>query len=154
MTWTLGVKKLILPPAGPLIVIATGLILVAFGRERSGLSVAAAGLAALYLASAPWLGRWLLRSLDRGDVLDPDGPEARAAGAIVILDAGLEPVPAPMGFADGLRSESGLMALVPSARVLLASYLALHEWVGIAWYRIRYRHGRSCSAASRRHHVA
>jgi uncharacterized SAM-binding protein YcdF (DUF218 family) len=248
MAWTLGVKKLILPPAGPLIVAAAGVALAVFGHQRLGLALTIVGLAALYLASAPWLARWLLRSLDRGDVLDPDSPEARAAGAIVILDAGrhgatperggdrvspatlerlaagaevyrrlelpvlvsgdgarelmadeldrafgvpvrwiepdsrnthenaqrsarllrdagvdrvvlvthfwhlpravaafrhagLEPLPAPTGFADRLRSESGLMMLVPSARALLSSYLALHEWMGIVWYRIRYRHG-------------
>ena len=51
-------------------------------------------------------------------------------------------MPAPTGFVGRLRSESGLMTLVPTAQVLMSSYLALHEWIGIVWYRIRYRHGR------------
>ena len=250
MAWTLLLKKLILPPAGPLLAAAAGVAFAAADQVGPGLAVTAAGLAALYLVSAPWLGRWLLLTLDRHPTLDPNSPEARSAGAIVILDAGrhgasperggdrvspytlerlaagaelyrrlelpvlvtgdgarelmaevlygsfgvpvrwiepesrnthenaqhsarllreagvdrvvlvthfwhfpravaafrlagLDPVPAPMGFADSLRSESGWMALVPSARVLLASYLALHEWIGIAWYRLRYRRGRS-----------
>lgn len=249
MAWTLRLKKLILPPAGPLLLAVVGVGLAAAGSVGLGFAAAGAGLGALYLASAPWFARRLLRSLDRYDALDPGSPEARSAGAIVILDAGrhgapperggdrvspytlerlaagaelhrrlelpvlvsgdgarelmaevlarslgvpvrwlepesrnthenavlsarllraagvdrvvlvthfwhlpravaafrhagLEPVPAPTGFVDRLRGESGLMALVPSARALLSSYLALHEWMGIAWYRIRYRHGR------------
>ncbi len=45
--------------------------------------------------------------------------------------------PAPTGFVDRLRSESGFMALIPTARGLLSTYLALHEWIGILWYKIR-----------------
>ncbi len=240
-------KKLILPPAGPLFIAAGGLLLAVTGNDRLGLPLVAAGLAMLYALSAPWLGRRLLHSLDRDRPFDPASSEAGAAGAIVILDAGrrsvtaerggdsvslftlerlvagaelhrsldlpvlvtgdgarelmaevldrcfgvpvrwveprsrnthenalcsarllraaavdrvvlvthfwhmprataafrhagLEVVPAATGFAGKLRSEAGLMTLVPSARVLLSSYLALHEWIGILWYRIRYRH--------------
>ncbi len=250
MAWTLRLKKLILPPAGPLIIAAGGLLLALAGSDRLGLAIIAAGLAALWALSAPCLGRRLLHSLDRACPLDPASPEARGAGAIVILDAGrrsvtperggdsvspftlerlsagaglrlsldlpvlvsgdgarelmaevldrcfgvpvrwveprsrnthenavcsarllraagidrvvlvthfwhmpraaaafrhagLEVVPAATGFGGKLRSEAGLMTLVPSARVLFSSYLALHEWIGIVWYRIRYRHDRS-----------
>lgn len=245
----LRLKRLILPPASPLIAAVIGLLLYAAGRERMGLGLIAAGLLALYLVSAPWCGRRLLQSLDRERPLDPESPEAHAAGAIVILDAGrqsatperggdsvrpytlerlaagaqlhrrldlpvlvsgdgarelmaevldssfgvpvrwiesksrnthenavcsanllrqadidrvvlvthfwhmaraaaafrnagLDVVPAPTGFVGKLRSESGLMALMPSPQVLLSSYLALHEWIGIVWYQIRYRHRR------------
>ncbi len=240
----LRLKKLILPPAGPLIVVFAGLLLAA-ARPPAGIALAAAGALALYLLSAPWCGRRLLLALDRYPVLDPESPEARAAGAIVILDAGrhaapperggdtvstftlerlaagaelhrrlglpvlvsgdgarelmaevlgrafgvpvrwrelasrtthenallsarllgqagidrvvlvthfwhmpraaaafrragLDVLPAPMGFASRLRSETSLMALVPTARVLFSSYLALHEWLGIVWYRLRH----------------
>ncbi len=246
IAWTRRLKKLILPPAGPLITAVAGLMLHAAGLESSGLTLIAASLLALYLLSAPWCGRRLLESLDRFPPLDPKSPEARAAGAIVILDAGrrnlpperggdsvspltlerlvagaeahrrldlpvlisgdgarelmaevldrsfgvpvrwverdsrntqenavcsarllsaagidrvvlvthfwhmpraaaafrqagLEVAPAPAGFAGKLRSEAGVMALVPSARVAYSSYLALHEWIGILWYRLRYR---------------
>ena len=246
MAWTLRFKKLILPPAGPLIAAFAGLLLHATGLERPGIALAAAGMLVLYLISAPWFGGRLLRSLDRFASLDPDNPEASTAGAIVILDAGrqsappdrggdsvspytlerlaagaelhrrlglpvlisgdgarelmaevldrsfavpvrwierdsrnthenaahsarllaradvdrvvlvthfwhmpraadafrqagLGVVPAPTGFTGTPRSEAGLMTFVPSARVLVASYLALHEWLGIAWYRVRYR---------------
>ncbi len=245
MAWTRRLKQLILPPAGPLLAALAGLWLHAAGIE-SGIALATAGLLALYLLSAPWCGRPLLQSLDRFPTLDPKSPAARAAGAIVILDAGRRTVaperggdtvslftlerlatgaglhqrlgvpvlvsgdgarelmaevlddsfgvpvrwiegdsrnthenavrsarlllpagidrvvlvthfwhmpraaaafrrggftvtPAPAGFAGKARSENGLMALVPSARVMSSSYLALHEWLGIAWYRIRYR---------------
>ncbi len=49
--------------------------------------------------------------------------------------AGLEVVPAPMGFAvpsDGSR----LRAWIPSAGALQLSSYALHEWIGTLWYWI------------------
>ncbi len=248
MAWTLWLKKLILPPGGPLLVAVTGLLLAAGGSDKLGLAVVAAGLMALYGLSVPWLGRRLLHSLDHISHFDPASPGARAAGAIVVLDAGrrcvaeqrggdnvspftlerlatgaelhrrlglpvlvsgdgsrelmaevldrcfgvpvrwveprsrntrenavcsarllraagidrvvlvthywhmrraaaafrhtgLEVLPAATGFAGKLRSEVGLMALIPNARVLFSSYLVLHEWLGMLWYRIRYRHG-------------
>ncbi len=248
MAWTLRLKKLILPPAGPLITAFAGLLLYAADLERLGIALAGVGLLALYLLSAPMFGNWLLHALDRYPILAPESRESRSAGAIVILDAGrhsapperggdtvspytlerlaagaelhrrlgvpilvtgdgarelmaevlersfgvpvrwlevesrdthenatcsarllrpagidrvvlvthfwhmpraaaafrhagLDTLPAPMGFIGRLRSEAGLMALVPTARTLLSSYLALHEWIGIVWYRIRHRHG-------------
>ena len=242
--WSRYLKKVFLPPAGPLLVAVAGWVLYALGVERLGLSLAAAGLLVLYLAGMPLCARRLLRSLDRFPPVDTTSPEARAAGAIVILDAGrqvapperggdsvsprtlerlaagasihrhlglpvlvsgdgarelmaevldqsfgvpvrwverdsrntrenalfsarrlrqagidhvvlvthfwhmpravaafrragLAVTPAPTGFVDRLRSESGCMALIPTARGLLSTYLALHEWIGIHWYRIR-----------------
>ena len=246
MAWIRRLKQLLLPPSGPLLAALGGLLLHAAGLERPGIALAAAGLLALYLLSAPWCARPLLESLDRFPVLDPQSPGARTAGAIVILDAGrrslpperggdavslftlerlaagaalhrrlglpvlvsgagarelmaevledsfavpvrwverdsrnthenaarsarllnaagvggvvllthfwhmpraaaafrrtgLEVTPAPIGFTGRLRTESGLMALVPSTQALSASYLALHEWLGMVWYRLRYR---------------
>ena len=31
------------------------------------------------------------------------------------------------------------MGLMPSPGRLYSSFLVLHEWIGILWYRIRYR---------------
>ncbi len=51
--------------------------------------------------------------------------------------AGLDPLPAPMGFGGGPR---GPRRFVPSARALEETYLACHEWAGLLWYHVR--HGR------------
>lgn len=48
---------------------------------------------------------------------------------------GIEAVPAPTRFAS--RSELLLQDFVPSAKALLANFYAIHEWLGIAWYRLR-----------------
>lgn len=52
--------------------------------------------------------------------------------------AGLRVVPAPMGFAGPDRWELRLLSFVPSIAALEASHLACHEWVGRAWYALRY----------------
>ncbi len=54
--------------------------------------------------------------------------------------AGIDAIPIPAGRTAEAPSERGLMALAPSVRMLDASYLLLHEWIGLRWYRIRYRH--------------
>ncbi len=62
----------------------------------------------------------------------------RAVAAFGQID-GLEIVPAPMGVDGGERRrwyDPGW--LMPSAVHLHASALALHEWIGRAWYRVRY----------------
>lgn len=60
--------------------------------------------------------------------------------ARVIGVAGLDPVPAPTAFIgphDGLvLGEAG--NYVARSSGLLASTFALHEWLGLIWYRIRY----------------
>ncbi|MEW6071776.1 MAG: YdcF family protein [Planctomycetota bacterium] len=48
---------------------------------------------------------------------------------------GLEVVPAPTGFRVAPRPE--LRDFLPSAKALRESSLALHEWIGIAWYALR-----------------
>ncbi len=52
--------------------------------------------------------------------------------------AGLRVTPAPMGFGGPDRWELRLLSLVPTATGWLATHIALHEWVGIGWYRLRY----------------
>ncbi len=60
----------------------------------------------------------------------------RAAAAF--RRVGLDPVPAPMGFAARGDAERGAWSLLPRGERLAASQLTLHEWVGRAWYRLRY----------------
>ncbi len=48
---------------------------------------------------------------------------------------GLDVVPAPTRFVS--RAEPRWRDFLPSARAFLYSYYALHEWAGIAWYRLR-----------------
>lgn len=55
--------------------------------------------------------------------------------------AGLEVVPAPMGFATLLYARR-VLGLLPHPQAIAESYLAVHEWAGMAWYRLRYRHAR------------
>ncbi|HFE37495.1 MAG TPA: YdcF family protein [Gammaproteobacteria bacterium] len=49
---------------------------------------------------------------------------------------GLEVIPAPTKFATG--SEPWYLKILPSASALKSNYIALHEWLGRAWYAIRY----------------
>jgi uncharacterized SAM-binding protein YcdF (DUF218 family) len=58
-------------------------------------------------------------------------PRAKLAFAA----AGLHAVPAPTGFTS---SASGLLALVPDAKALAMSAYAVHEFVGLLWYRLYY----------------
>ena len=46
---------------------------------------------------------------------------------------GLQVVPAPTAFVS--RSEGLWSDFLPSASAMLLSYYAIHEWLGIAWYR-------------------
>lgn len=50
-------------------------------------------------------------------------------------EAGLEVVPAPTRFET--RSTIEPQDFVPSPKALLATFYAVHEWLGIAWYRLR-----------------
>ncbi len=52
-------------------------------------------------------------------------------------DQGFEVIPAP----TNLMNEDalpGLQAWLPQAPALTLSYLALHEWIGMAWYAVRH----------------
>lgn len=62
-------------------------------------------------------------------------PRARAA----FEAAGLEVLPAPHGFLGGGVNGNYLVGLLPSANAVKRSWLALHEVLGIAWYRLRGR---------------
>ncbi len=87
LTWIRKLKKLILPPAGPLLVALLGLALSATW-PRLGTALLAAGFAALFLLSIALVVEPLLKTLDRYPALDPVGATVPSADAIVILDSG------------------------------------------------------------------
>lgn len=49
--------------------------------------------------------------------------------------AGLEPVPAPTGFTTSFRSD--IRGFIPDAKSLQKSYFAMHEAIGLLWYRLK-----------------
>jgi uncharacterized SAM-binding protein YcdF (DUF218 family) len=51
---------------------------------------------------------------------------------------GVEVIAAPTGFADIDYRDEGFMAWLPSYRALQRTDLALHEYAGLFWYRLRY----------------
>lgn len=54
---------------------------------------------------------------------------------IAFEQSGIDVVPAPTRFVS--RSEMELQDFIPSAKALLLNFYAIHEWLGIAWYRLR-----------------
>lgn len=54
-------------------------------------------------------------------------PEFQAAGLTVV----------PAGTGYNLATELTVFDYLPNAHALDQSYLALHEWIGLAWYRVR-----------------
>lgn len=52
--------------------------------------------------------------------------------------AGFDVVPAPMGFRVGAWGGVTVFDLLPSAAALVSARDALHEWLGRAYYRVRY----------------
>lgn len=51
--------------------------------------------------------------------------------------AGLQVIPAPTSFTQAADMDPGALDLWPDARGLRRSYFALHEMVGMAWYRVK-----------------
>lgn len=56
---------------------------------------------------------------------------------MIFRQAGLQVVPAPTNFSA--YRELGPIDFVPNAKALQMSHFAMHEWIGLAWYRLRYR---------------
>ncbi len=54
----------------------------------------------------------------------------------IFLRAGLEVVPAPTAFKK--RGPVTPASYIPNAGALKDSHYALHEWIGLLWYRLRY----------------
>lgn len=64
-----------------------------------------------------------------------DMPRARR----VFEQAGFEVVPAPIGFVNRPGpAERTVFDFIPDAGALAQSRVALHEYLGLAWYRLRY----------------
>jgi uncharacterized SAM-binding protein YcdF (DUF218 family) len=78
-------KALVLPPTGPLLLAAAGLLMI--GRVRGGRILAWTGVGLLLALSTPIVAFLLLRLLDTSPPLDIE--RARTAQAIVILGGGV-----------------------------------------------------------------
>jgi len=79
------VKTLVLPPTGPLLLAALGVVLLR-RAPRAGRALAAAGVAALLVLSMPVVAEFLVSLVDRSVPFDPQS--AKGAQAIVILGGG------------------------------------------------------------------
>jgi uncharacterized SAM-binding protein YcdF (DUF218 family) len=55
--------------------------------------------------------------------------------SLAFAQAGLTVIPAPT-MLTALETDAD--ALIPTGKALQQSFLAAHEWVGLAWYRLRY----------------
>ncbi len=55
--------------------------------------------------------------------------------------AGVQVIPAPTHFVHSSNGSKGAGYWLPSALALQNSYFALHEHLGLAWYRVRYADG-------------
>lgn len=51
--------------------------------------------------------------------------------------AGLEPVPAPVGFVNRGWAQRGILGWIPQTRALTTMAEVMHEVVGLFWYRLR-----------------
>lgn len=121
MLWVLRLKKLLLPPAGPLAAGALGWALAVAGHADWGLALVGVCLVSLYLLSAPWLVLRWLRSVDRYPRLDRGPIEIPEAEAIVILDGGRLAAP----------PEHGGEAVTPRTLERLDVGARLHRRVGL-----------------------
>ncbi|MEF9996624.1 MAG: YdcF family protein [Burkholderiaceae bacterium] len=81
------VKALVLPPAGPLLLVFAGLLLARWRWRRAGGWIAALGALSLWLLSLPAVAAWLLASLSPTQPVSLEA--ARHAQAIVILGGGV-----------------------------------------------------------------
>lgn len=128
--------------------------------ERTGLPVLITGFTAPEMADVlarrfHHRARWLestsrnthQNAVETARLLDAEGihrvylvshfwhlPRALAA----FRHAGLDPVPAPLGFGDDDERGLSLKVLVPRAGPLMIAEVAAHEWGGRLWYRLRY----------------
>lgn len=66
--------------------------------------------------------------------------------ALVFRAAGFEVIPAPTAFYSHMPFHP--RQLLPSANGLSASYYAVYEWIGLAWYQVRLYAGRLGATAS------
>jgi uncharacterized SAM-binding protein YcdF (DUF218 family) len=118
--WKLMLKNLVLPPAGPLVIVLAGLLLASSVRyRRAGLTLCVAGTLVLWLLATPAIADALVRAVERYPPLDLGKPVE--AQAIVILGAGVR-LNAPE-YGSSAPSATTLVRLVYGARVARATGL-------------------------------
>jgi len=78
-------ENLLLPPAGPFLVIAMGALLSAFGFGRKLLGL---GILVLYAASAPYVANTLVQGLQKFEPVTPEALKRAGTEAIVVLGGG------------------------------------------------------------------
>jgi uncharacterized SAM-binding protein YcdF (DUF218 family) len=151
------VKTLILPPAGPLLLIIAGLA-IGTRQRRRGRMLAATGALVLVLLSMPAVGIFLGRLLDGSPALDP--AKTADAQAIVILSGGTRPYAAEYGgptlggitldrvrYGARLARMTGLPVLVsggttkgaPPEALLMRNVLVQEYGVPVRWVETRSR---------------
>src|SRR5438132_937274 len=119
-------------------------VLVAWRRKPFGLALATGAIGCLYLVAMPVAAGLLIRSAEMlrqagiGSALVVAHPwdMARALWSFRAVGYPVIPSPAP----DGASPSLSAAAFLPQVPALLNSYYALHELIGLAWYRVRYGH--------------
>ncbi len=118
--WKQLLKNLVLPPTGPLLLAALGLVLLVLRRRRlGGIVVCATGLAALWVLATPLAADSLVRWAERYPALDP--AQVGDAQAIVILAGGVR-VDAPE-YGTSAPGATSLERLVYGARLARQTHL-------------------------------
>ncbi len=118
--WKQLLKNLLLPPAGPLLLSAVGLVLLVLRRRRlAGMLVCATGLAVLWVLATPIVADSLVRSAERFPALNPR--RLGDAQAIVILGGGVR-VEAPE-YGTSAPGATSLERLVYGARLARLTHL-------------------------------
>ncbi len=118
--WKQLLKYLVLPPTGPLLLAALGLVLVALRRRRLGGAVLCAlGLALLWVLATPIAADSLVRWAERYPALNP--AQVGDAQSIVILAGGVR-VDAPE-YGTSAPGATSLERLVYGARLARQTHL-------------------------------
>lgn len=118
--WKQLLKYLVLPPAGPVLLAALGLVLVVLRRRRlGGIVVCATGLALLWVLATPIAADSLVRWAERYPALNPQ--QVGDAQSIVILGGGVR-VDAPE-YGTSAPGATSLERLVYGARLARQTHL-------------------------------
>lgn len=112
------VAALILPPTGPLLVIAAALMLLARGRKLVGLALAWTGVALAWITSAEIAGSLLVRALEPPPA---DAAQIAKGQAIVVLGGG-RVIDSPE-YREDVASRETLMRLRYAAQLARSSAL-------------------------------
>jgi uncharacterized SAM-binding protein YcdF (DUF218 family) len=117
--WKQLLKNLVLPPTGPLLLAALGLVLLLLRRRLGGTVVCATGLVLLWVLATPLAADSLVRWAERYPALDP--AQVGDAQAIVILAGGVR-VNAPE-YGTSAPGATSLERLVYGARLARLTHL-------------------------------